>query len=90
MADKDKTIEKVYNDFFGSIKDTFNEARKLDTSIKYNDVKEWFEKNFVRKKNLSGYNSFIANEPYEEFQTDLFINDNPDEEYKIGLAIIDI
>ena len=29
----DKTIEKVYNDFYGSIRDTFSEAKKLDPSI---------------------------------------------------------
>ena len=91
MPDKDKIISSVYHDFYGSIKDTFNDAKKKDPSIKYDDVKEWFAKNFVRKKNLSGYNSFIANEPFEEFQIDLFfINDLDNQDYKIGLLMIDI
>jgi hypothetical protein len=51
MVDKDKIISSVYYDFYGSIKDTFNEAKKKDPSIKYDDVKEWFSKNCVRKKN---------------------------------------
>jgi hypothetical protein len=73
------------------MKDTFNEAKKKEPTIKYEDVKDWFEKSFVRKKNLSGYNSFIANEPYEEFQLDLFfINDVENQNYKIGLLMIDI
>ena len=35
----DKIIEKVYNDFYGSIKDTYD-ARKIDKSIKYDNVKK--------------------------------------------------
>ena len=87
----DKTIEKVYNDFYGSLKDTFTEARKLDPSIKYEDVKKWFSKNQTRKTNLAGYNSFIASHPKQEYQIDLmFQNYDSDDEYKIGLLIIDI
>ena len=41
--------------------------------------------------NLRGYNSFIASEPYEEFQMDLFfINDLDNQDYKIGLLMVDI
>ena len=38
-----ETISKIYNDLsgFGSIKQTFDEARKKDKSITLNDVKEW-------------------------------------------------
>ena len=28
MADKDKIISSAYNDFYGSIKDTYTEAKK--------------------------------------------------------------
>ena len=87
----DKTIEKVYNDFYGSMRDTFSEAKKLDPSIKYDDVKKWFEKNQVRKTNLAGYNSFIADHAKQEYQIDLmFQNYDADDEYKIGLLMIDI
>jgi hypothetical protein len=80
----------VYNDFYGSIKDTFTRARAIDKSIKLEDVRNWFAKNQVRKGNLRGYNSFIAQEPYQEYQIDLFfVNDLKDQDYKIGLIVID-
>ena len=65
--------------------------KKKDPSIKFDDVKKWFDKNQVRNTNLAGYNSFIASHPKQEYQIDLFfINDNHDDEYKIALLIIDI
>ena len=85
----EKIIENVYNNFYGSIKDTLNDARKVDPSIKYDDVRRWFEKNHIRKTNLRGYNSFIASKPKQEYQIDLFFM-NEDEQYKVGLLIIDI
>jgi hypothetical protein len=91
MADKDKIISSVYHDFYGSMQDTFREAKKKDRSITYDDVKDWFARSFVKKKNLTGYNSFIADEPFEEFQIDLFfVNDLANQNYKIGLLMIDI
>ena len=45
----DKIIENVYNNFYGSIKDTYNDARKVDPSIKYDDVKNWFAKKSNKK-----------------------------------------
>ena len=68
----DKIIENVYNNFYGGIKDTYNDVRKKDPSIKYDDVRSWFEKNHIRKTNLRGYNSFIADHPKQEIQIDLF------------------
>ena len=64
---KIETISKIYNDSsgFGSIKQTFEEARKKDKTITLNDVKEWKENNIVRKTNLKAYNSYIAAEPRE-------------------------
>ena len=43
VNNKAETISKVYNDLsgFGSIQQTFAEARKLDKTITLNDVKEW-------------------------------------------------
>ena len=75
---KDDIIEKTYNEFYGSITNTLRDARKIDPSIKYLDVKD-----FTRKTNLKGYNSYIANFPHEEYQIDLFfINDLEDQEFK--------
>ena len=91
MTSKENIIDKVYNEFYGSIKSVFEEAKKVDNTIKYDDVKKYFEKNMVRKTNLKGYNSFIANNFRDEYQIDLFfMNDNSDDEYKIGLLVIDI
>jgi hypothetical protein len=88
---KDKIISEVYHEFYGSIKDTFTDAKKKDKTITYDDVKKWFDNNFTRKTNLKGYNSYIASEPFEEFQMDLFfINDLENQDYKIGLLMIDI
>ena len=69
---KNETIEKVYNDFYGSIKQTYEEARKIDPTIKYDDIKKYFEQHRVRRTNLRGYNSFIADHYKQEYQMDLF------------------
>ena len=52
MQTKDDIIEKVYTDpsGFGSIKNTFNDAYKLDKSITLGDVKLWIEKNTLKKQ----------------------------------------
>ena len=89
--DKNTTIAQVYGEFFGSVADTLRDARKKDPSIKLQDVKDWFAKNFVRKTNLRGYNSYVANYAHQEYQIDLFfINDLEDQDYKIGLLVVDI
>ena len=84
-------MKKVYNDYYGSIKQTYEEARKIDPTIKYDDIKKYFEQNRVRRTNLKGYNSFIADHFKQEYQIDLFfINEDDNQEYNIGLLIIDI
>jgi transposase InsO family protein len=88
---KEKVIEKIYNDFYGSIKQTYEEAKKLDKTITYDDIKRYFEQNKVRKTNLRGYNSFIADHYKQEYQIDLmFQTSQPDDEYKVALLIIDV
>ena len=70
---KDEIIEKVYCDGagYGSVKETLKDARLLNASITYEDVKKWKDRNVERKRKLSGMNSFIAHEAFEEFQIDL-------------------
>ena len=34
-------------------------------------MKDWFQQNIERTKQLQGYNSFINNEAFEEFQVDI-------------------
>ena len=79
MSDtKAKNISKTYNDLsgFGSIKQTFEEARKKDKTITLNDVKAWKEHNIVRKTNLKGYNSYIAAEARGRILYDKWVKDN--------------
>jgi len=76
-------IEKVYHSENGyrSIRETYKEAKKLDATIKEQDVKDWKANYEPRKKEVQGYNSFIANKPFEEFQVDLmFFSEKGDEE----------
>ena len=47
--DKNDTIAKAYNEFYGSVKDAYNLAKKVDKSITLADVKKWFDGNFARK-----------------------------------------
>ena len=47
---KDKIISEVYHEFYGSIKDTFTDARKRDKTITYGDVKNIL-KIILREKN---------------------------------------
>ena len=88
---KNEIIKKVYNDFYGSIKQTYEEAKKIDNNIKYDDIKRYFEQNRVRRTNLKGYNSFVADHYKQEYQVDLFfINENDEQKFTIGLLLIDI
>ena len=95
MSDKDKIISEIYYDQagFGSIATTYKDAKKKDASITMQDVKEWFQENVERKKQLSGYNSFIAPDINFEYQLDLFFiskNDLDNQKYRIGLLLIDV
>ena len=89
---KSEIINKIYYDpaGHGSMKTTFEDAKQKDKSISYVDVKKWFDANISRKTQLKGYNSFIASEPKEEYQMDLFFkNYLKDHEFDIGLRTVD-
>ena len=71
---KQAVIEKVYYDNdtgYQNIKRTWKAAKIIDNSIKEKDVKEWKARTEAQKKQEPGYNSFIPEKPYEEFQVDL-------------------
>ena len=90
---KSEIINKIYHDpaGHGSMKTTYEDAKQKDKSITYVDVKKWFETNIETKTQLKGYNSFIANDPKEEYQMDLFfMNYLKDPEFNIGLLMVDI
>ena len=80
MPTKKEIIEKVYYgpDGFGSIKEILKDAKKFDDTITYEDVREWKSKQDVfQKQKPRGSNSFIADEPHEEYQCDLFFWPKP-------------
>ena len=95
MSDKNKIISDIYFDRsgFGSIANTFKDAKAEDKSITMADVKAWYDKNIDRKRPMSGFNSFIAPYAYYEYQIDLsFItkHDLDNQKFRIGLVMIDI
>ena len=95
MSDKDKIISDIYFDRagFGSVATTYKDAKQKDATITMQDVKEWFQENVERKKQLSGYNSFIAPDINFEYQLDLFFiskNDLDNQTYRIGLLLVDV
>ena len=67
---------------FGSRTEALNAAQQYDPTISYNDVREWKanqEEN--QRKKQRGFNSFIVDDPLEEYQMDLiFFNDLPNGE----------
>ena len=95
MQTKDDIIERVYTDpsGFGSIKNTFNDAYKLDKSITLGDVKLWIEKNTLKKTNLKGYNSYVSPSPHHEYQIDLFfmsdLKNEEQQKFKLAMCAID-
>jgi hypothetical protein len=92
---KDEILKFIYFDpaGYGSVKETYADARKKDKSITMKDVKDFIDKHVEQKKQLRGYNSFIAHEPKEEYQLDLFFipkRDFPNETFVGGVLVIDI
>ena len=92
LMNKDEIIAKIYLDpaGFGSNAITLQDARKFDKSITLQDVKNWKAKNLERKTNLKGYNSFVADKPFQEFQIDLFFLPDLKQTEIGGLLFIDI
>ena len=75
MSEKDKIIRQVYYDAdtgFGSINDTYKQAKQLLNTITYNDVKDFLERQKSRQtKGYRGFNSYVADKPLEEIQSDI-------------------
>ena len=65
------------------------EATKIDETITSAYVKDWYNYFNQRRTQLRGQNSYIAPNPYWEYQVDLFfLPEQPAP--NIGLAMIDI
>lgn len=73
--DKDAVISSVYYDLkegFGSIAKTLQAARKIDASIKREDVQKFLAKQEIRQnQKRRGDNSYVPFAPREEYQIDL-------------------
>ena len=94
-TNKDKIISDIYFDRagFGSIQRTYQDAKEKDKTITLSDVKDWFSRNKERKKQLSGFNSFIAPHSSYEYQVDLFFiteQDLKNQKFRVGMIMIDI
>lgn len=92
---KDEILKFIYFDpaGYGSIKQTYDEAKKKDKTITMKDVKDFIDKHVEQKRQLRGMNSFIARKPKQEYHMDLFFiskKDFPSESNIGGLLIIDI
>ena len=73
MSDKDEIIKKTYYDRsgYGSIQKTYQDAKNRDNTITLENVRNWFYQNVENKRKPVGYNSFIVDEPYFEYQVDI-------------------
>ena len=90
---KNSIINDIYFDRagFGSKKQTLKDAREKDKTITMADVDKFFRENVEQKKQIRGKNSFIAPEPFYEFQFDLFfINDLENQKFRVGTIMIDV
>ena len=94
MSEKQKVINDVYFDRagFGSKSRTLEEAREKDKTITMSDINEFFKKNVEQKRKPVGSNSFVAPHSAYEYQMDLFffIKDLKDQEFRVGMLMIDI
>ena len=97
LSDKDKVIKSIYenvNTGYGSIKDTYNQAKAKDVSITVNDVRRYLNKlkHIQVQFKYKGFNSFISTHPLFEIELDLIDLTKKAEEndgYRYALVGID-
>ena len=76
MSDgKQYIISKIYfhRAGYGSKKNTLKDAKEKDSSIKMEDVEQFFKKNVEVKKKPRGTNSFVAPHNHHTYQVDIFL-----------------
>jgi hypothetical protein len=76
LTDKEKTIKKIYYNVvsgYGSKRDTYLQANKIDSSIRYVDVKEYLDAKPHKQTQFkySGSNSFVSPHALFEIEVDL-------------------
>ena len=75
MENINDTIANAYFDpmtGFRGVQQTYKQVRKENPAITLKQVRDWYERVVAKKKNLRGYNSFVASKPKQEYQADLF------------------
>ena len=80
MPTKKETIETVYfrPDGYGSLKQVTKDVQAEDETVTYQDVREWKStQTFGQKLKPYGTKKIIAQEPYQEYQCDLFFLPKP-------------
>ena len=96
MDAKDRVIARIYRGKDGGQppRKTWLDAKAIDPSITLDWVKSWFRLNIKPAKQVGGAkNSYVAPHAYFEYQADLFFISSrqfPDQEFKIGMAMIDV
>jgi len=75
MTTKEEIISNIYHDVesgYGSIRNTFEQANKKDSSITLEDVRTWMNKNpNKQRKGYRGSNSYTAPFPRFQYQIDI-------------------
>ena len=77
-SEQKQIIDEAYhnNAGFGSRMHTYKVAHAKDSNINMKMVAQWMDANVEHKKQLPGYNSFVAHKAKEEYQVDLmFLKD---------------
>ena len=94
---KESTIKKVYENAasgYGSVRDTYQQANKINPGIRYVDVKEYLDKQQHRqiRFNYKGSNSFVSPHALFEIEADLIDMTKAAEEnngYRYAFVAID-
>ena len=75
--EKNKVLEKIYYDVdegFGSVRDLYEKAKKVDAGITQDYVSKWMRSQPNKQtRNYKNYNSYTAPFPKFEFQIDLMV-----------------
>jgi hypothetical protein len=94
MESVEDRISKVYSDKagFGSLKQTIADVKRQHPEIKRGEVEKWYRKNVEYNIVSRGSNSFVASNPLQIFQIDLFFMKSkvPGDQYGLTMGCIDI
>ena len=96
QGDKETILRTMYynEDGFGSISETFKEAKKQLNSITIADTNKWLDKQKGRQtKPYQGFNSYVADEPLEEIQiylADFTRSASENDGYRYCLVAVDV